>query len=121
MNEPSLNTFSKQEVQHQVEANKGRIFLKEVIKVPLLSINDVMDEHFNGAPSFLSIDTESLDLAILKSIDFTRFRPKVICAETLVSSSNRTIPEIPQFMSTQGYVDRGGSFVNTVFIDAKVL
>jgi hypothetical protein len=24
-------------------------------------------------------------------------------------------------MATQGYVDRGGSFVNTIFIDSKIL
>ena len=39
--------------------------------MPLLNINDVMAEHFQGAPTFLSVDTEGFDLAILKSIDYT--------------------------------------------------
>jgi hypothetical protein len=121
MNNPALNTFSKQEVDHQARASKGAISVKEVIKIPLLNINDVMDEHFKGAPTFLSVDTEGLDLAILKSIDYKRFRPKVICAETLLSSTTQTRPEIPEFMAAQGYVDRGGSFVNTIFIDSKIL
>jgi FkbM family methyltransferase len=121
MNYPALNTFSKAEAEHQAEATKGRISVREVIKVPLLSINDVMAEHFKGAPTFLSIDTEGLDLAILKSLDFERFRPKVVCAETLVSSTTKTIPEIPEFMASRGYVDRGGSIVNTIFIDSKIL
>jgi FkbM family methyltransferase len=121
MTHPALNTFSKEEVDHQAKASKGAISVKEVIKMPLLNINDVMIEHFHGAPTFLSVDTEGLDLAILKSIDYKRFRPKIICAETLVSSTTKTRPEIPEFMATQGYVDRGGSFVNTIFIDSKIL
>ena len=100
-----FNTFSKVEVDHQAEATKGKIAVKEVIKMPLLNINDVMEEHFfKGAPTFLSVDTEGLDLAILKCIDYTRFRPKIICAETLVSSTTRTLPEIPEFMVSRGYV-----------------
>jgi hypothetical protein len=39
--------------------------------------------------------------------------------ETLVSGTRATIPEIPAFMASQGYVDRGGSFVNTIFVDGK--
>jgi hypothetical protein len=29
--------------------------------------------------------------------------------------------EIPAFMKTQGYEPRGGSFVNTIFVDSKLL
>jgi len=90
--------------------------------MPLLNVNDVMAEHFKGrAPTFISIDAEGWHFAILKSIDFRRFRPPAICVETLVSGESRTIPEIPAFMETMGYVDRGGSFVNTIFVDAKLL
>jgi FkbM family methyltransferase len=121
MNEPALNTFSKEQAEQLVKATNGSISIREVIKIPLLNINDVMQEHFKGAPTFLSIDTEGLDLAILKSIDYTRYRPKVICAETLVATTSHTIPEIPQFLEAQGYVARGGSLVNTVFIDSKIL
>ena len=121
MTHPSWNTFSKEEADHQTEVTQGRISVKEVIKMPLLSINDVMSKHFGEAPAFLSVDTEGLDLAILKSIDYERFRPKIICAETLVSSTTQTRPEIPEFMASRGYVARGGSFVNTIFVDAKIL
>jgi FkbM family methyltransferase len=116
-----LNTFSKEEADHQVEVSKGKIAIQEVLKMPLLNINDVMDEHFHGAPAFLSIDTEGLDLAILKSLDFRRFRPPIICAETLISATRKVRHEIPEFMATQGYVARGGSFVNTIFVDSKLI
>ena len=60
--------------------------------MPLLDINQVMAEHFHRAPAFLSVDTQGLELAILKSIDYGRFRPEVICAETLVTGTNGRCP-----------------------------
>jgi FkbM family methyltransferase len=121
MSEHGLSTFSKEEADRVTRASEGRHFVKEVIKMPLLNINDVMNEHFQGAPTFLSVDTEGLDLAILKSIDYARFRPKIICAETLIFGSARVLSEIPEFMATKGYVDRGGSIVNTIFVDSTIL
>jgi hypothetical protein len=122
MSKPSWSTFDKAEAEHQVKATQGKVTIKEVRSMPLLNVNDVMAEHFKGkAPAFVSIDAEGWHLAILKSIDFRRFRPKVICIETLVSGENRTIPEIPAFMGKKGYVARGGSFVNTIFVDSKLL
>jgi FkbM family methyltransferase len=121
MSQPNWNTFSKQEADHQVEVTGGKISIREVIKMPLLDINQVMADHFKGAPSFLSIDAEGLHLAILKSIDFQRFRPKVICVETLVSGTNQVISEIPAFMESRAYVARGQTFVNTLFVDSSML
>lgn len=122
MSEPSWSTFSREEAEHQVEITNGRITIEEVRKMPLLDINEVMDEHFGGgAPAFLSIDAEGLHQAILEAVDYERFRPQVICVETLVSGSTRTLPEIANFMDSRGYVDRGGSFVNTIFVDSRIL
>jgi hypothetical protein len=69
----------------------------------------------------LSLDTEGLDLEILKTIDFKRFRPKIVCAETLIVNSTKMIAEIPLYMASQDYAVRGGSMVNTIFIDSKIL
>jgi hypothetical protein len=122
MSNPSWSTFDKAEAEHQVKATGGQVTIREVRKMPLLNVNEVMAEHFDGkAPTFVSIDAEGLHLAIVKSFDFERFRPAVICVETLVSAESRTIPEIPAFMTTKGYVARGGSFVNTIFVDSKIL
>jgi FkbM family methyltransferase len=121
MTDSSWSTFSKEEAEHEEKVTGGKIRIKKVIKIPLLNINDVMKEHFGGPPSFLSIDTEGLDLAILKSMDFARFRPPLICAETMVCGSKKLIPETAEYMATVGYAVRGGSLVNTLFVDTKVL
>jgi FkbM family methyltransferase len=121
MTEPSWNTFSREEADHQAKVTNGRIKIEKVIKMPLLNINDVMREHLKGAPTFLSIDAEGWHLPILKSIDYTGFRPKVICVETLVSGTTTVIAEVASFMTSQGYHARGGSIVNTLFVDGKLL
>jgi FkbM family methyltransferase len=121
MTESAWNTFSKEESEHMTEVTGGRIKVERVIQMPMVDINEVMSNHFDGAPTFLSIDTEGMDLAILKTIDFKRFRPQVICAETLVVGTRKLIPDIAAFMETQNYVVRGGSLVNTIFVDSSLI
>ena len=113
------NTFSKDEATQLVTRSAGRYNIERVIKVPLLNINDVMREQWNAAPNVLSIDTEGYDLPILRSLDFKRFRPDVIVAETQEILGRRLEVDILQFMARQGYEVRGGSFVNTVFVDRR--
>jgi len=122
MTEPSWNTFSKEEAEHQEKITNKRIRIREVVKMPLLDINSVMAEHFEGkAPTYVSIDAEGIHFEILKTIDFARFRPKLICIETLVSGTTKTIPEIAEFMAGKNYVARGATFVNTIFVDNEIL
>jgi FkbM family methyltransferase len=121
MTRSSWNTFSKEEAERQVKVSNGTEAIVKVIKMPLLDINQVMAEHFQRAPAFLSVDAQGLELAILKSIDYSRFRPQIICAETLVTGTNKMIPDTAAFMEAQGYVVRGMSFVNTIFVDSRII
>lgn len=121
MTDSSWNTFSKEEAERQAAISNGRVALKEVVKMPLLNINRVMHEHFREAPAFLSVDVQGLELAILKSIDYSRFRPKVICVETLITGTRQMVTDIGEFMATQEYAVRGMSFVNSIFVDSKLI
>lgn len=50
--------------------------------VETISLNDLLHEH--EAPSnfdYLSLDTEGSELEILRALDFTRFRPRIITVE----------------------------------------
>ena len=79
MSVPEWNTFDQAEAERRVAANEGKVKIERVVKMPLIAINRIIADYFppNG-PDFLSIDIESLDLAVLKTLDFTRFRPKVM-------------------------------------------
>ena len=116
-----LNTFSKDEATQLVTRSRGHYSIERVIRVPLLNINDVMKEEWNGAPNVLSVDTEGFDLPILRSLDFKRYRPDVIVAETQELGGRHLETDILQFMAQQGYDVRGGSFVNTIFVDRRHL
>ncbi len=110
-----LNTFSEEQVE-LVKAGGGVV--KGVIKRTLVNINKVLGEHFHArAPDLFSTDTEGYDLTILKSLDFDRFRPKVFCVETLAGLEvNQPILDL---MQSKDYAVRGGTFVNTIFVDKR--
>ena len=76
-----LNTFSKEWADKYI-AEYGPAILKEVVKMPLVNINRVLEEHFQAGPHIFSIDVEGLDYDILKTLDFERFRPSLFCVET---------------------------------------
>lgn len=120
MNNPQLNTFSREEAEHCVKTS-NEVRIEKVIKMQLVPVNEVLAQHFPGKLNFLSIDVEGLDLAILKTLDFGKYRPEVICAETLVFGENKLISEIGKFLASKDYVPCGGSFVNTLFVDKKLL
>ena len=114
-----LNTFSQEQANALATRSGGRYRIERVLKLPLLDINAVMQEHWGRAPNVLSVDTEGFDLPILRSLDFARFRPDLICAETLEHGGRRVVPDIARLLTEKGYEVRGGSFVNTIFLDRR--
>ena len=80
-----------------------------------------MEKHWKGAPHLLSVDTEGFELPILRSIDWKRYRPKVVCVDTLEVATRRQRTPILEFMVKQGYDVRGGTFVNTIFVDRALI
>jgi FkbM family methyltransferase len=112
-----LNTFSKEQADTLAALNPKAV--KEVVKMPLRNLNRVLAENFQSGPNFFSIDVEGLDLAILKTMDFERFRPEVFCVETMQMGTGRLRTETVDFLRDKGYVFRAGTFVNSVFIDDR--
>lgn len=116
------NTFDKGEAESRVSKTGGSVKIVRVVKVPLVPINWIMADHFpKGGPDFLSIDIESLDLAVLRTLDFDRFRPKVICTETIIALSLGMDPEMTKFLSSKGYEPRGMTYANTIYVDRSLL
>ncbi|MBP9218615.1 MAG: FkbM family methyltransferase [Sterolibacterium sp.] len=122
MNVRTLNTFSSTEAR-QLEAS-GKFRIEQVLPIPVRSVNDVLAEHFGrSAPDFISLDVEGLDLQILRSLDFARWRPKVLCVETITYSdrgAGEKIPEIAALLQEQGYFPFADTYVNTIFVDRSV-
>ncbi len=116
-NAKGLNTFSKEEAEFR--QSFGTYKVQQVLKVPLQTINNIIAEHFTTPPNFLSIDVEGLDLAILQSLDFSRYKPDVICTETISydeGRGTRKLTDIIDFVSSKGYVVYADTHINTIFV-----
>jgi FkbM family methyltransferase len=114
-----LNTFSKRQADSLVRVHHRKI--EGVIKRKLVPINRILEDNFKeGAPDILSIDVEGLDFDILRTLDWTRWRPKVVCVETSQIETGLVDRRIVELLEKNGYSVRGGSLVNTIFLDDRV-
>jgi hypothetical protein len=120
MSQPQQNTFDKAQAERL--DRDGVCKIEKVVKMPLVNINRTIAEHLGGVtPDYLSIDVEGLEFAILKTLDLTRYRPKVICIDTLVTGTTRHNPASTEYMLANGYEVRGMSFANTLYVDSRLL
>lgn len=120
-NEPALNSFSSDLSAEREKANNA-YSLKQVIKVEVLPLSEILAQHLGERNiDFLSVDVEGVDLAVLQSNDWSKYRPKFVLAEVL-NSSLHDIEADPaaQFMKKNGYVLYAKQ-VNTIFFkDASI-
>ena len=118
MTTSTLNTFSRQEAERYQAYGTERI--ERVIPVEIKTVNQVLEEYFEIAPDFVSMDVEGMDLSILKGFDFERFRPKVFCVETLTYTEDggeKKISELSNILQGQGYLIYADTYINTIAVD----
>lgn len=122
LNHPQMNTFDADEARRRESGSNRETFIQEVVKMPLVPINKVIAEHFGGgSPDYLSVDVEGMELTILKTLDLKKYRPKVICVDTLTDGGIKMNTGSADFLTSQGYIIRGMTHANTVFLDQKLL
>ncbi|MEO6316426.1 MAG: FkbM family methyltransferase [Chitinophagaceae bacterium] len=113
------STFSEEEAL--IRKNATGIGYNTV-EVPLKPVNTVIAEYFSPYPNFISLDVEGLDLDILKSIDFEKYQPEVICAETVtfgyLDNNEEKINSISEFIHSKGYVTYADTHINTIYCRA---
>ncbi|MEK7093181.1 MAG: FkbM family methyltransferase [Patescibacteria group bacterium] len=108
-NDDKLSTFSKEEAGRVTRKTPALSF--EVMKIPTRTIDSVIAEYCGGAfPDFLSLDVEGLDYTVLKSIDYEKSAPKVICVETA-----HAYDEIDRLLTSKGYTGLSTTFLNTIY------
>ncbi len=124
MNEPTLNTFVREEAERTAE-EKGGYHIKEVKKIKIAPLMDVINQYNKGDfPDLLSIDVEGLDEQILKSIDYNLVVPKVMCVETLTFSTQQgkgeKKTELIEFVKSKGYMVYADTYINTIFVKTDI-
>lgn len=113
-NEPALNTFDAAEAQHK---NKPPYQLLDTVEVAVERLDALLVRHLPAGQQidFLSVDVEGKDEEVLRSNDWSRYRPRFILAETL-RTDMLSLGECPvvQFLRSVGYTPVGKAY-NTSF------
>ena len=77
----TLSTFSTEEMERYREQGYR---LVDSVEMELRCLDSVLSEYCGDTDiDFLSVDTEGLDLDVLESNDWERFRPAVVCVESV--------------------------------------
>jgi len=87
-NEPALNGFLKELAEKRDGKDDYKIISEKEMET--LTLEEIFEKHlpYDQEIDFLSIDVEGLDLQVLKSNNWKRFRPKFVLVEILGSSIN---------------------------------
>lgn len=107
-NTPSMNTFSEKLAEERGISNNR-------IVMPVININKIIEDNFEIGPDILYIDTEGMDYELLSSLDFERFKIKVICVEV---GDNKDIRNV---LEKNGYSHYASTDENYIFIQNKEL
>lgn len=116
----ALNTFDKNRMEFTLA--HGHTLIEE-FEIPLLNINQIIEDNLPNVPiDLISIDVEGVDFQILKTIDFKKHRPKILCIEANKPSFEFGVKdEIITFMENLDYVLMGDTTINYVFLEKAQL
>lgn len=120
LNQPTLNTFSLADAEDACRQGLYRII--ERVTVPVMPIDHAIDQHLGRRPNFVSIDAEGMDLAILRSFDFDRHGPELICvesAEFCEGNLGKPRDEVFSLLDALGYFLYASTYVNGLFVSRQ--
>lgn len=100
LNEPALNTFNKDNVK-KYEAAGYKLIDQKLL--PIKPLQMILDDCKVGKISFMSIDVEGLEMEVLASNNWTKYRPKVVLVEVHEKLEDILESEIFKFMKSQNY------------------
>lgn len=113
------NSFSKPTIDAVLEEFPTS-WISDSNLVQLITLNEAVERYCGGKyPDILSVDTEGLDWDILNSADFSKNRPKIICAEVRTGHDTDSPDEISRLLKMRGFVPYARTWGNGIFLDGK--
>ncbi|MCX6353010.1 MAG: FkbM family methyltransferase [Bacteroidetes bacterium] len=114
----TLSTTNTEEAERLQK--EGLATLRHSKEVEVIGINKLLEKYVGEKPlHLLSIDAESMDDAIVRGIDFNRFKPTVICVETISYSETGDgvkNESLIKYITGIGYQIHADTGVNTIFV-----
>lgn len=102
------STFSKKELANY---KKDNIKILNTLQIPVQKLSTVLNQHCGRKSiDFLSIDTEGFDLEVLKSNDWIKYKPKIICIEI-----DKDYEAIRNFLGSFSYIEIYNNGLNSLF------
>lgn len=103
-NEPALNTFSTVKVKEYTQVLRYKVI--EEKKIATLPLAEILDKYLQpGTPiDFLTVDAEGLDIEVLRSNNWDKYRPAYVLVESTpfdLAEANHN--EVCVFMQEVGY------------------
>src|SRR6266581_2478754 len=120
--EPALNTFDQALAKSRIASTPYKLVGTSAI--PVERLDAILSKHVpaNCVIDFLSIDVEGLDLSVLQSNDWRRFRPRCVLVEALGSSVEEAMEgHIYQFMKNQRYELLAKTFNTLIFCEKEAI
>lgn len=115
-NDGALNTLSKEQVNLVKKSSGDKFYITKEVPVKTKRLGQILEENIpeGKAIDFMNVDVEGLDLQVLKSNNWEKYRPKYILVESYKSDtgSNEVKNEIQTLLEQQGYKQMA-STVNT--------
>jgi len=102
-NESALNGFSRKISEARDRDTPYRI--TETVHVPVRRLDAILDEHVETGQviDFFSIDVEGFDLEVLRSNNWSRYRPLYVLVEDVVRPDGTSGTPITDFLNEKGY------------------
>lgn len=124
MNSDGLSTVDTESVANVCKINSELKVIEE-IQLKTISLNEIIQSYLGKAPTILSIDLEGIDVNVLQSIDYEKYRPILIVVETIEYDTklayNTKSEEISRIMKINNYDEYAFTGINSIFIDREYL
>lgn len=117
MNSPFIHTFDSKVAKGMVAKHGFQI--DKVIKMRTMNINHIIKDYCKSPPELISIDIEGLDFDVLKSINYDKYRPKIIIVEMCGYGKikDNQSSKMANFMQRKNYIWWGNVGFSSIFID----
>lgn len=108
--DPAFNTFSKSRMKEVLNSNQS--VLKNTLAVNLFPLSEILEKYIrNTKIDLFNIDTEGMELEILKTNNWNKYKPYVIVIENDSSKS----PELKRYLMNKGYNLFAHTGLNEIF------
>ena len=103
-------------------SHRARGFEFTTIKIPVTTLNTVLDAHAKDKPeiTFLNVDVEGFEKQVLSGIDFQRYQPRVIMAESTAPMTETATHQLwESILIDNGYIFAMDDGLNRYYVHSS--